>query len=163
MIILVFLQGTLLMHRGGINRTRSERVRQVIQDEESVHDFAAYVPVGEAVKKLNTWQGQGAQIAYLSSHQNAEDVEKDKAILQRNGFPEGRLLHRQGGQNYGQIAESILPDILIEDDCESIGGGQEITYLQIRPEARLKIKSIIVKEFGGIDHLPDEVHSLAGY
>ena len=163
MIILIFLQGTLLMHKGGINRTRAERVRQVIQDEESVHNFAAYVPVGDAVSKLKTWHEQGAQILYLSSHQNAEDMEKDRAILEKNGFPEGRLFHRQGGQDYGQVAERILPDILIEDDCESIGGGQEITYLQIKPEARLKIKSIIVKEFGGIDHLPNDVNLLASY
>ena len=163
MIIMVFLQGTLLMHKGGINQTRAVRVRQVIQDEESVHDFAAYVPVGGAIKKLKTWHEQGAQILYLSSHQKTEDVDKDRAILRRNGFPEGRVFHRQGDQNYGQIAENILPEILIEDDCESIGGGQEMTYLQMKPEARLKIKSIVVKEFGGIDHLPDNVNSLKGY
>ena len=47
----------------------------------------------------------------------------------------------------------------IEDDCESIGFG-EITYPQIRPEVQARIKSIIVPEFGGIDHLPDSLQAL---
>lgn len=162
MIILVFLQGTILMHKGGLNHTREERVRQVVQEEESVHDFDAYVPVGDAVQKLRTWHEQGAQILYLSSNRNAEDVEKDETVLNRYGFPAGRVYHCHVDEHYGQVAESILPDILIEDDCESIGGEQEMTYPQIKPEARAKIKSIVVKEFGGIDHLPDKVNLLAG-
>lgn len=50
--------------------------------------------------------------------------------------------------------------VLIEDDCESIGGGPEMTYPHIRPEIKSQIKSIPVKEFGGIDHLPDELEKL---
>jgi len=49
--------------------------------------------------------------------------------------------------------------VLIEDDCESIGPGQ-ITYPQIPSAARARIKSIIVPEFGGIDHLPDDPQAL---
>jgi hypothetical protein len=53
----------------------------------------------------------------------------------------------------------VVPDVLVEDDCESIGSGQ-ITYPQIRPDARARIKSVIVPEFGGIDHLPDDPQAL---
>jgi len=53
-----------------------------------------------------------------------------------------------------------MPDILIEDDCESIGGQAEMTYLHIKPEFKKLIKSIPVKEFGGINHLPDDIKEL---
>lgn len=52
-----------------------------------------------------------------------------------------------------------LPDVLVEDDCESIGA-EQITYPQIRPDLRSCIKSIVVPEFGGIDHLPDSLRDL---
>jgi len=50
-----------------------------------------------------------------------------------------------------------MPDIIIEDDCESIGGKYEMTYTHIKPELKKRIKSIVVEEFGGIDHLPDNI------
>ncbi|MBU1868283.1 hypothetical protein KJ608_02360 [Patescibacteria group bacterium] len=53
-----------------------------------------------------------------------------------------------------------MPDILVEDDCESIGGEQEMTYTHIRPSLKEKIKSAVVKEFNGIDHLPDSIQEL---
>ena len=53
-----------------------------------------------------------------------------------------------------------MPDILIEDDCESIGGKVEMTYTHIKPEVKRSIKSIPVKEFGGIDHLSDDLKQL---
>jgi len=55
------------------------------------------------------------------------------------------------------VAEKLIPDILVEDDCESIGGRQEMTYPYIRPNFKKMIKSVVVKEFGGIDHLPDKI------
>jgi len=53
-----------------------------------------------------------------------------------------------------------MPDILIEDDCESIGGESEMIYPHIREDLKQKIKSIVVKEFQGIDHLPDSLTAL---
>ena len=58
------------------------------------------------------------------------------------------------------MSEMPSGDVLIEDDCESINGSGEITYPQIRPELRARITSIIVPEFGGIDHLPDSLEAL---
>jgi hypothetical protein len=38
------------MHRGGLDRTREERVRQVREGEKTVFDWPAYVPIGPAVE-----------------------------------------------------------------------------------------------------------------
>lgn len=54
-----------------------------------------------------------------------------------------------------------MPDVLIEDDCESIGGEAEMTYPKLGSEARKKISSVVVKEFQGIDELPDSPEQLA--
>lgn len=56
--------------------------------------------------------------------------------------------------------ERILPDILIEDDCESIGGDAEMIYPHLKAEMRGGIISLVVKEFEGIDHLPDNLAML---
>ena len=50
--------------------------------------------------------------------------------------------------------------LLIEDDCESIGGEKEMTYPHITPELRTRITPIVIKEFSGLDHLPDELSAL---
>ena len=131
----------------------------VPEDTPALHDYASYAPVDNAVAKLQRWQEQRAQIDYLSSHRNPDDLANDASVLQRYGFPPGRVLARHPGESYGEVAERAMPDVLIEDDCESIGADQ-ITYSQIRPERGARIKSIIVPKFGGIDHLPDEVQAL---
>lgn len=157
---MVFLHGTVIMHRGAHGRARGERVRQVIEREASVRDFSSYVPVGDAVRKTRGWTQQGAQIVYMSSHQTDDDLEKDREVLRRYGFPQGEVQFRRVGEEYGDAAERVMPDIIIEDDCESIGGKTEMIYPQIEAELRGKIRSIVVKEFAGIDHLPDELSAL---
>ena len=148
------------MHKSAENKTREERVRQVMNGEPSVHNYASYIPVGNAVEKLKFWQSQGAEILYLSSHETAEDVEKDKLVLEKYGFPKGQVFYRQNGESYKDIAEKNIPDVLIEDDCESIGGKKEMTITFVKPEIKLKIKSIVVKEFSGIDNLPYNISNL---
>jgi hypothetical protein len=163
MRLLVFLHGTTLMHPTGVDRTRAERVAQVrAGSDPALHDFAAYVPVGDAVAKLRRWQEQGAQIDYLSSQRSRDDVAKDGEVLRCHGFPPGRILARECGETYGDVVERELPDLLIEDDCESIGAA-ELAYPQIRPELRGRITSIVVPEFGGIDHLPESLDDLAAF
>ena len=139
MKLLVFLHGTTIMH----------------PDEAHLRDFASYVPVGGAVAKLRRWADQGAEIAYLSAHHDPADED----VLRHNGFPQGRILAREPGETYGVVAARELPDLLIEDDCASIGA-DEITYPQIPAGAREHIASIVVPEFGGIDHLPDSLEEL---
>jgi hypothetical protein len=160
MKIMVFLHGTAIMHRNALGHTRLERVQQVLDQDESIYDFASYVPVDNVVRKLRAWKEQGTEIVYLSSQRRLEDVEKDKQVLEVYGFPEGLVFFRSGGEEYKDVAERALPDVLIEDDCESIGGEKEMTYPNIRPELKAKIKSIVIKEFGGLDHLLDKVAAL---
>jgi hypothetical protein len=159
MRLAVFLHGTIIMHASGVGCTREERVAQVRRDP-SVHAYADYVPIGEAVAKLQCWHEQGAQIVYLSSHRDPQDVAKDELVLRRYAFPPGAVLFRQGGDTYGAVAERARPDVLIEDDCESIGGLSQMTYPHLPPEARQRIAVIVVREFEGIDHLPDDVSQL---
>lgn len=160
MRILVFLHGTTIMHRTALGHSREERVAQVKRREPSVADFAAYVPIGNAVEKLTRWQQYGAEMLYLSSHRKAESVAKDAAVLQRYGFPSGEILYRQPGESYADVARRARPDVLIEDDCESIGGEIEMTYPHLQPEERARITGIVVREFEGIDHLPDDPAAL---
>lgn len=160
MKFLVALHGTSIMHKSAEGKSREERVRQVIEKGESVYDYASYIPVGNAVEKLKSWRSQGAEILYLSSHETAEDVKKDKSVLEKYNFPNGQIFFRQNGESYKDIAERIIPNVLIEDDCESIGGEKEMTITFVKPEIKRRIKSIVVKEFSGIDHLPDNINDL---
>ncbi|MFH2032770.1 MAG: hypothetical protein ABIJ40_19425 [Bacteroidota bacterium] len=160
MKILIFLHGTLIMHKTAEGKTREERVGQVVSADPSVHDYASYIPVGNAVEKLKSWQSQGAEILYLSSHETAEDVEKDKSVLEKYDFPKGQVFYRQNGESYKDIAEKLIPDVLIEDDCESIGGEKEMTITFVKPKIKQKIRSIVVKEFSGINNLPIDLKDL---
>jgi hypothetical protein len=100
MRLLVFLHGTAIMHPGAVGRTREERVHQVrTRSDPALHDYGAYVPVESAVAKLRRWHEQGAEIAYLSSHRNPEDVAKDALVLRRHGFPPGPVLARAPGRD----------------------------------------------------------------
>jgi hypothetical protein len=161
--IMIFLHGTAIMHRNAIGRTREERVKQVLGRDESLYDFSSYVPVGHAASKLQVWKQQGAEILYLSPHLRVEGIKADEAVLRTHHFPEGQICSRQKGEQYKDVAERVLPDILIEDDCESIGGEREMTYPHVKPEVRARMKSIVVKEFGGIDHLPGDVAALESW
>lgn len=157
MRILVFLHGTTIMHAAGAGCTREERVDQVRRRESSVRQFAKYVPIGNAVAKVRTWASQGAEIVYLSSHRRSEQVEQDRLVLVRHGFPRGEVVSRCDEETYADVATRMAPDVLIEDDCESIGGEIEMVYPRLSDELKARIASIVVPEFGGIDHLPDDL------
>ena len=141
MKVLVFTEGTILMNKAST----------------SVDDYLNYIPV----KKLTDWKNQGAVICYLSSRRIKTEIEAIKSVLVKYIFPDSdNLYFRQQGEEYKDVAEKIMPDILIEDDCESIGGEVEMTYPHIKPELKDKIKSVVVKEFSGIDSLPENVNEL---
>ena len=105
--------------------------------------------------KLRRWHEPGGQIQHLHSHRDPDDVALDAAVLRRYDFPAGEVLARGQGESYGDVAERAMPDVLIEDDCESIGGVHQIAHPQIAAGAREGIASIGVPGFGGIDHLAD--------
>ena len=158
--MLVFLHGTIIMHRTGLNRTRTDRIKQSVNQDRSVLDYASYIPIGKAVDKLNIWKKQGANIIYLSSHESSEDVEKDKVVLRRFNFPKGKVYYRQNGESYSDIVEKIIPDIYIEDNCESIGGEKEMASTYFKSKLKERVKTIIVEEFAGIDNLPNDMYEL---
>ena len=159
--ILVFTEGTILMHRNGVGRSREDIVRQVEEGEESVSDFGSYIPIGDSAGKIETWRSQGAEIVYLTSRTEPGEVEEIRGALERHGFPLGRLEFRLASESYGEVAGRVAPDVLVEDDCESIGGIEMTTISDVRPEFREEIKSVVVREFGGIDDLPDEVQEMS--
>jgi len=178
MKIMIFTEGTIIMHLSGGDVSREERVRQSqkegIQGEErriayesnsplpsvepgSVYDLKSYIPVGNSVGKIWAWYFQGAGICYLTSRRIKGEIDTIRMILGKYKFPNpSNLYYRQQNKSYKDIAEDIMPDVLIEDDCESIGGEKEMTYPHINESKRQRIKSVVVREFGGIDHLPDD-------
>lgn len=161
MKILVFTEGTVLMHSACEGLTREERVQQSKNRIRSIHDYRNYIPVDNAVEKLQSWKNQGAEIYYLTSRTTPEEIEDIKFVLDKFQYPDSQnLLYRKERGKYKDVAERLMPDILVEDDCESIGGEVEMTYPHIRLDLKEKIKSVVVKEFGGIDHLPNDISRL---
>ncbi len=148
------------MHGNATGHSREDIVKQVEAKESSVHEYASYIPIGNAVTKVKRWRKEVAEIFYLTSRTKPAEIENIKSILEKYRFPKGVLLSRKNGEEYKDIAERIRPDILIEDDCESIGGADKMTITHVREEMRKKIISVVVQEFGGIDGLPDKVSEL---
>jgi hypothetical protein len=157
MKILIFTEGTIIMHKNSVGHTRDEIVQQVENKEKSVHDYKSYIPVGNSVKKLQNWKNDGTDILYLTSRKKPEEIQKIQNVLKKFNFPDGQLLFRQKNEEYKDVVERIIPDVLIEDDCESIGGKNEMTITHVKPKVKKKVTSIRIKEFGGIDHLPDKI------
>lgn len=143
------------MHSSAKKCSREERVLQVIRKDPSIFDYSSYVPISNAVDKLCIWKNQGVDILYLSFHRNRKGIKADKSVLKKFGFPNGRIIYRKKNLEYNDLIEKIKPEILIEDDCESIGGEEEMVITHIDPVLKRKIKFVVVKEFEGIDHLPN--------
>lgn len=160
MKIAIFTEGTILVHKGALGHTREEIVRQSMNRESSVKDYSSYVPIGNAATKIKRWTDQGSEIIYMTSRRRKKEIDAIQDVLRQNHFPEGQLEHRRLFERYKDVAERIIPDVLIEDDCESIGGEKEMTYPHIKPALKAKIKSIVIREFEGIGHLPDSVEEM---
>ncbi|MEK7577611.1 MAG: hypothetical protein AAB492_03280 [Patescibacteria group bacterium] len=181
MNILVFTEGTILVFLSGKNLPREEVVRlsqqavvqrvvrnvgllnalSLVAPKGSVYDFTSYVPIQHAVEKLTNWSKQGATIHYLTSRRTKNEIETIKTILNIYHFPDAQnILFCHKGENYKDVAKKLMPDILIEDNCESIGGTKEMTYPNMDKISKQKIHSIIIKEFEGIDHLPTSINKL---
>jgi len=161
MRVLIFTEGTLIMHRSARGLGREVIVKQVHDAKDSsIHEWKTCIPIGNAVQKLRAWKKQGLEILYLTSRTKPTEIKAIRDVLLKYGFPEGQLLFRQGHEEYKDVVERVMPDIIVEDNCESIGGKGEMVYTYIKPELKRRVKSIAVREFGGIDHLPDSVSKL---
>jgi hypothetical protein len=122
MKLLVFTEGTILMHVEAVGLARVEIVRQIQERRIAISDYAAHVPIGKSVEKLRTWQHQGAETYYLTSRTKPDQVAAIQNVLKRHGFPDGELFYRHPNESYANVTERVMPDLLIEDDCASIGG-----------------------------------------
>jgi hypothetical protein len=142
--ILIFTEGTILGPR---------HMKEFFNNK-------GYVTITLYVEKINRWYKQGARLAYLTSRRKPADVAAIVRILTDAGLPGDALYYRGKGEGYHHIAEQLIPDVLIEDDCRSIGSSRNWTITFVRPEIKRRIHSIIVREFGGIDDLPDTLSDL---
>ncbi len=131
--------------------------------EGTIIDDHNWTVVGNAVRKVRAWHMHGAEIVYLSSKRRAQDLAKVERVIEEWGLPEGVVYSRLSGEHYGEVAERVMPDIIVEDNCRSIGGEAEMTYPKLRADLKTRIKSIVVEEWGGIDHLPDSLKELSVY
>ncbi len=153
MRILIFTEGTILIHKNSQGLSREQIIQQVRDGDVSIHDFESYIPIGNAAQRLKQLQSDGHEILYLTSRRRPEEIRAIQNVLDKNGFPEGELNYRRWDETYAHIVEKIMPDILIEDDCESIGGEKEVTFHDMGDEAKRKMRRILVREFGGIDQV----------
>lgn len=114
-----------------------------------------YEPLGKSVKIVNDLFDRGNEI-YLCSYVRKNRYHFIKTIMDYYNVKYTEILCRDRGEKYSDLVERILPDILIEDDCASIGGEKEWCITNVREDIKAGIKSIIVKEFAGIDHIEIE-------
>ena len=121
-----------------------------------MRDFASYVPTPGTAGKLAAWQRHGASIAYLSSHRRQADIRADESVIRRRGFPAGPVYGRQRGEDYGPLVERLGLDVLVEDDCESIGGAAQTCAAQLSPDSRQSARCVVLPEFSGLADLPDD-------
>lgn len=143
MKIMIFAEGTILKPKSLLSR----------------YNHRTYIPIGNAVSLIETWYQQNAEILYCTSRK-AKQAEEIAQLLKRYRFAGSKLYFREKKQKYKDIIEGVRPDILIEDDCRSIGGSWQMCITHVAPKIKDSIKSIIVKEFKGLDHLSSSVQNL---
>jgi len=163
MVIAIFTEGTILMHKTGHDfENRANIVAQAKADIDSVHNYANYVPVLGVIDKIDFWANQGAEIYYITSRADYSEIQDILNVLNKFKFPQTHhLLFRTEGNSYTNLVEDLLPDVLIEDDCESMGENSEIIFPTISEPIKKRIKSWVVPEFGGITNLPNRILELA--
>ncbi|MBV9094388.1 MAG: hypothetical protein JO132_10995 [Streptosporangiaceae bacterium] len=62
---------------------------------------------------------------------------------------------RIADENYGALVDRLALDVLVEDDCESIGGPRQTCVAQLSPAARRRVRCVMLPEFLGLGGLPD--------
>lgn len=111
-----------------------------------------YKPIGNAVAITNALYDKGYDI-YLCSYVRKKRHAFIKTIIDFYGIKYTEILCRDKDEQYSDIVERLKPDILIEDDCRSIGGQKECCITKVNDELKSNIQSIIVPEFEGIDDI----------
>lgn len=141
--IMIFTEGTIIMHSSLLD----------------LYDYSKYQPIGSCIEKINSWKAQDANIVYCTSRKERQ-VSIIADILKKHGFCGTRLYYRDDNQTYSQIVEQVKPNVLIEDNCKSIGGKSQMCITHVSDEIKQQIRSIAVDEFKGIDYLPTKISDL---
>lgn len=135
--IMIFTEGTILKPKY-VNNTLS-RI-----------NVMGYVPIKNSIEKLKRWQEEGYEVIYITSLKGRKAM-KMAQKLDELGFIGSMVGYRQKNQDYTTLIKEELPDILIEDNCRSVGGEKNMCYTQLTDELKNSIKHIVVEEFEGID------------
>ncbi len=178
MKVLLYLHGTIIMHKSGGDKTPIERGNQVLDpSDQTIFDFENYIPIGKANEILSNWSKNKNEVIYMSSHRNKKDMEKDIAVLKKYNFPLGKVLHREKFSGYKKLVKQEAPDVIIEDDCKCIGQWiknkypylpmpmvnwlktREMVYPHLPNRLKKKIQSIVLEEFIGIDNIQNIYHN----
>ncbi len=128
----------------------------------TLYHHKSYLPIGNCKNLIDEWSRQGAEIFYCTSRKGKQALEIAN-ILKRNSFAGTKLYYRSKGQKYKDLVELAKPNILIEDDCRSIGGSWQMCITYTDKKLKKEITSIVVKEFKGIDDLPKSMTELQQY
>jgi len=67
------------------------------------------------------------------------------------------VFSRAASESYADVARRARADVVVDDDCESIGGAAQMTASGVPPET---IHCVVVPEFGGLAHLPADLAEL---
>lgn len=135
--IMIFTEGTIL---------KPKYVNNVL----SRINVMRYVPIKNSIEKLKMWQEEGYEVIYITSLKGRKAM-KMAQRLDELGFIGSMVGYRQKNQDYATLIKEELPDILIEDNCRSIGGEKNMCYSELTDELKNNIKHIVVEEFEGID------------
>lgn len=111
-----------------------------------------YEPIGKAKQIINDLYNKGNEI-YLCSYVRKKRYSFIKRVIDFYGIKYTKILCRDKKEEYSDLVERIRPDILVEDDCKSIGGEKNWCITNVEETIKKNITSIIVKEFEGIDRV----------
>ena len=142
-VIMIFVEGTIFKPKCFFN----------------LYNHKNYIPIGNCIRIIQNWYKQGANIIYCTSRKNKQAIDIAE-LLKKYGFVGVKLCYRSKNEKYADIVETIKPNILIEDDCKSIGGAWQMCITNANSEIKKRIVSIVVPEFKGIDNLPLSIKEL---
>ena len=134
--IMIFVEGTIL-------KPKYNNILSRIS-------MTTYIPINNAIETLKKWQEEGYEVIYLTSLKGRRAM-KMAQHLDELGFTGSMVGYRQKNQDYATLIKEELPDILIEDNCLSVGGEQNMCYNLLSDELKKEIEHIVVEEFKGID------------
>jgi tRNA(Ile)-lysidine synthase len=106
----------------------TRRLQDVLVDQHVPQAMRDWLPVIEANGQIVWVAGvtiaHWARITDVTTQILHLSFRSSLVECKRFGFPPGPVLFCSPSESYANIAEQVLPEVLIEDDCESIGEKQ---------------------------------------